>query len=96
MTTLTERMKKYAELGSFVPNAPTSFMWKDKRLKAFPEVLADLQTTVRALEVAREALDDMWNQFSYNGSNGGLSALENCESALETINQTLGKADVNV
>lgn len=29
-----------------------------------------------------DALDEMWDQFSYNGSNGGLSALEICEQVL--------------
>jgi hypothetical protein len=82
---ITERMKKYEELGSFVPNTPTSFMWKDRRLKAFPELLADLQTAMRALEVARDSLK--YYEREYNG--------EPCDNlmakaALEAINEVLG------
>lgn len=39
----------------------------------------------RKLEVAKEALDDMWHQLSYNGACGGLSALENCREALTLL-----------
>ncbi len=69
---LQERMKKYAEL----VNSKTFTNYGN-------DMLTDLQATVRALEVAREALEFYAENRSYIA-----------EQALQLINQTIGKAGV--
>ena len=93
---LQERMKKYAKLGSFVPNTPTSFMWRDKRIKAFPEVLADLQATVRALQVARDNLEELNDMDDISFVNDDEYRYHKLwvRQALQLINQTFGKVGV--
>ena len=59
-----------------------------KKIKAERDALqADRDSWRTLAEKAREALQDLWDQFAYEsedgkGTTGGLSALENCQSAL--------------
>lgn len=61
-------------------------------LAAVEAIIKQAQKAARAdlladMERMAEALDDMWHQFSYDGNNGGLSSLENCEDALALYNE---------
>lgn len=93
---LQERMKKYAELQSFSHPATVESLNKhvsDIYLQ-FPIIYHDLQATVRALEVAREAI-----AYAIWQHEGGVTREHNhwtgkIREALQLINQTLGKAGV--
>jgi hypothetical protein len=44
---------------------------------------------VVALAEAAKALENMWDQFSYDGDTGGLSALEHADAALAAVADAL-------
>ena len=79
---LQERMKKYAlAVDGYTP--------EEYREAA---MYADLQATVRALEVARDTLGSVW--YSEFGESTDCMEGRLIDDALKTIDQTLGKAGV--
>ena len=84
---ITERMKKYAEEQERTRILLKTLGVADEHI-GHEQMLTDLQSAVRALEVAAEAL--VYVECNYEGMNKAAIVSE----SLQTINQTLGKAGV--
>jgi hypothetical protein len=83
MDGITERMKKYAEAAVNEP-------WEFKVCREHGQMLSDLQATMQALEVAREALSECHEAMGYMSEYDiPLCMPERTEAALKTINKIL-------